>query len=210
MVYKSESGHTTDVDIVTAHGPVEEPVEDKQSRHTPESQEEDEEEDEDTDTDDGGAVGEDEDVDAVKQLKETVSSSIHKLANFDENPMDAKESDMSDTLSPSKDRSSDDTSDGNMDEQDLNEPLNRVALLKEPGDTEQVIHYLHRELLEAQELANTGKQRCQELQALLEEERRSNSQLTEESTKQIQYLQNPPDILICSPLIQTDALLTPV
>uniref|UniRef100_A0A7N9B1K7 Sarcolemmal membrane-associated protein n=1 Tax=Mastacembelus armatus TaxID=205130 RepID=A0A7N9B1K7_9TELE len=71
------------------------------------------------------------------------------------NQMDAKESDMSDTLSPSKDRSSDDTSDGNMDEQELNEPQNRVALLK----------------------------------ALLEEERRSNSQLTEESTKQIQYLQ---------------------
>ncbi|XP_071350672.1 sarcolemma associated protein a isoform X10 [Trachinotus anak] len=159
---------------------------------------------------------------AVKQLKETVSSSIHKLANFDEvmdahlqnnqtaeddilaspdrlkgNQMDAKESDMSDTLSPSKDRSSDDTSDGNMDDQELNEPQNRVALLKaelhraglEPGDTEQVIHHLHRELLEAQELANTGKQKCLELQALLEEERRSNSQLTEESTKQIQYLQ---------------------
>nr|XP_046240892.1 sarcolemma associated protein a isoform X8 [Scatophagus argus] len=159
---------------------------------------------------------------AVKQLKETVSSSIHKLANFDEvmdahlqnnqttednilgspdrlkgNPMDAKESDMSDTLSPSKDRSSDDTSDGNMDDQELNEPQNRVALLKaelhraglEPGDTEQVIHHLHRELLEAQELANTGKQRCLELQALLEDERRSNSQQTEESTKQIQYLQ---------------------
>ncbi|XP_069387996.1 sarcolemma associated protein a isoform X9 [Paralichthys olivaceus] len=158
----------------------------------------------------------------VKQLKETVSSSIHKLANFDEvldahlqnnqtaeddilaspdrlkgNQMDAKESDMSDTLSPSKDRSSDDTSDGNMDDQELNEPQNRVALLKaelhrvglEPGDTEQVIHHLHRELLEAQELANTGKQKCQELQALLEEERRSNSQQTEESTKQIQYLQ---------------------
>ncbi|XP_044066276.1 sarcolemma associated protein a isoform X9 [Siniperca chuatsi] len=159
---------------------------------------------------------------AVKQLKETVSSSIHKLANFDEvmdahlqnnqtaeddllaspdrlrgNQMDAKESDMSDTLSPSKDRSSDDTSDGNMDDQELNEPQNRVALLKaelhraglEPGDTEQVIHHLHRELLEAQELANTGKQRCLELQALLEDERRSNSQQTEESTRQIQYLQ---------------------
>ncbi|XP_068451920.1 sarcolemma associated protein a isoform X2 [Clinocottus analis] len=165
----------------------------------------------------------------VKQLKETVSSSIHKLANFAEvmdanlqnhqladdeeeeeeddilaspdrlkgNTMDAKESDMSDTLSPSKDRSSDDTSDGNMDDQELNEPQNRVALLKdelhraglEPGDTEQVIHHLHRELLDAQELANTGKQRCLELQALLEEERRSNSQQTEESTKQIQYLQ---------------------
>ncbi|XP_035007027.1 sarcolemma associated protein a isoform X3 [Hippoglossus stenolepis] len=230
-----------DVDI-DSHGPVEEPVEDKQSQQTPESHEEDEDED-DTDTDDG-AVGEDEDIDdnchvnnsggdstriqqliecpPVKQLKETVSSSIHKLANFDEvldahlqnnqtgeddilaspdrlkgNQMDAKESDMSDTLSPSKDRSSDDTSDGNMDDQELNEPQNRVALLKaelhrvglEPGDTEQVIHHLHRELLEAQELANTGKQKCQELQALLEEERRSNSQMTEESTKQIQYLQ---------------------
>uniref|UniRef100_A0A1A8DAX4 Sarcolemmal membrane-associated protein n=1 Tax=Nothobranchius kadleci TaxID=1051664 RepID=A0A1A8DAX4_NOTKA len=158
----------------------------------------------------------------VKQLKETVSSSIHKLANFDEvmdahlqnnqtteddilaspdrlkaNQMDAKESDMSDTLSPSKDRSSDDTSDGNMNDQELNEPLNRVAQLKtelsraglEPGDTEQVIHHLHRELLDAQELANTGKQKCLELQALLEEERRSNSKLTEESTKQIQFLQ---------------------
>ncbi|XP_034440314.1 sarcolemma associated protein a isoform X2 [Hippoglossus hippoglossus] len=236
-----KENNSLDVDI-DSHGPVEEPVEDKQSQQTPESHEEDEDED-DTDTDDG-AVGEDEDIDdnchvnnsggdstriqqliecpPVKQLKETVSSSIHKLANFDEvldahlqnnqtgeddilaspdrlkgNQMDAKESDMSDTLSPSKDRSSDDTSDGNMDDQELNEPQNRVALLKaelhrvglEPGDTEQVIHHLHRELLEAQELANTGKQKCQELQALLEEERRSNSQMTEESTKQIQYLQ---------------------
>ncbi|XP_023811098.1 sarcolemmal membrane-associated protein isoform X6 [Oryzias latipes] len=157
----------------------------------------------------------------VRQLKDTVSSSIHKLANFDEvmdahlqnnqtaggdtlsspdrlkgNQVDAKESDMSDTLSPSKDRSSDDTSDGNMDDQELNEPRNTGALLKdsspaglESADTEQVIHHLHRELLQAQELANTGKQKCQELQALLEEERRSTSKLTEESTKQIQYLQ---------------------
>ncbi|XP_055365147.1 sarcolemma associated protein a isoform X2 [Betta splendens] len=230
------------LDVVDMYpGPVEAPVEDKQSQQTPENQEEDEDE-EDTDTDDG-AVGEDKDIDdnchvnsggdstriqhliecpPVKQLKETVSSSIHKLANFDEvmdahlqnnqtsednilgspdrlkeNQMDAKESDMSDTLSPSKDRSSDDTSDGNMDDQELNEPQNRVALLKaelhraglEPEDTEQVIHHLHRELLEAQELANTGKQKCLELQALLEHERRSNSQLTEDSTKQIQYLQ---------------------
>ncbi|XP_053082900.1 sarcolemma associated protein a isoform X6 [Pangasianodon hypophthalmus] len=159
---------------------------------------------------------------AVKQLKGAVDSSIHKLSNFDEvidahlqnnqtddniftspeklkeNQIDAKESDMSDTLSPSKDKSSDDTSDGQMDEQELNEPQNRVALIKdelqranlEPGDTEQVIHQLHSELLEAQELANTGKQKCLELQALLEEERRTNRQQTEESSKQIQYLQN--------------------
>ncbi|XP_029682193.1 sarcolemma associated protein a isoform X4 [Takifugu rubripes] len=202
---------------------LEEPVKDEQSLQTPETQREDgDDEDEDTDTDDG-AVGHDEDIDAVKQLKESVSSSIHKLANFDEmldvhlqnnqraeddilgspdhlqgTQIDAKESDMSDTLSPSKDRSSDDTSDGNMEDQELNEPQNRVALLKaelhraglEPGDTEQVIHHLHRELLEAQEMANTGKQRCLELQALLEEERRSNCQQTEDSTKQIQYLQS--------------------
>ncbi|CAG5977765.1 unnamed protein product [Menidia menidia] len=215
-----KENNSLDVDIVP-HGPVEEPVEDKQSRQTPESQEEEEDEG-DTDTDDG-AVGEDGDDGTVKQLKETVCSSIHKLANFDEvmdahlqnnqtaednilespdrlkgNQMDAKESDMSDTLSPSKDRSSDDTSEGNMDDQELNEPQNRVALLKaelqraglEPSDTEQVIHHLHRELLEAQELANTGKQKCLELQALLEEEKRSTSKLTEDSTKQIQFLQS--------------------
>ncbi|KAM9813541.1 sarcolemma associated protein a isoform 1-T1 [Neosynchiropus ocellatus] len=236
-----KENNSLDVDTVS-HAPVEETVLDEQNPQTPQSHEEDEDE-EDTDTDDG-AVGEDEAADdnchvnnsggdptripqliecpPVKQLKETVSSSIHKLANFDEvmdahlqnnqpaeddilaspdrlkgNQMDAKESDMSDTLSPSKDRSSDDTSDGNMDDHELNEPLNRVALLKaelhrvglEPGDTEQVIHHLHRELLEAQELANAGKQKCLELQALLEEERRTNSQQTEESTKQIQYLQ---------------------
>ncbi|XP_071220702.1 sarcolemmal membrane-associated protein-like isoform X1 [Salvelinus alpinus] len=160
---------------------------------------------------------------AVKQLKEAVGSSLHKLANFDEvidahlqnsqtaagerldnpdrlkeNPLVAKDSEMSDTLSPSKDRSSDDTSDGNIDDHELNEPQNRVALLKdelrmanlEPRDREQVIHHLHKELLETQELANTGKQKCLELQALLEEERRSNKQQTEESAKQIQYLQS--------------------
>ncbi|XP_038164676.1 sarcolemma associated protein a, partial [Cyprinodon tularosa] len=158
----------------------------------------------------------------VKQLKENVCSSIDKLANFDEvmdahlqnsqtaedellaspdhlrgNQMDAKESDMSDTLSPSKDRSSDEASDGNMNDQELNESQNRVTLLKaelnraglEAGDTEKVISHLHRELLEAQDLANTGKQKCLELQALLEEERRSNSKLTQESSKQIQFLQ---------------------
>ncbi|KAK1799849.1 hypothetical protein P4O66_006374 [Electrophorus voltai] len=226
---------------------------------------------------------------AVKQLKGAMDSSIHRLSNFDdvidahlqnnqttddnsltspdklkEHQIDAKESDMSDTLSPSKDRSSDDTSDGQMDEQDLNEPQNRVSMLRgldissfqffswqaycvswvsddwqgfelivpilsdnwgpdlpypvetllisaswllcdfveshppdelqsanlKPGDTEQVIHHLHRELLEAQELANTGKQKCLELQALLEEERRTNRQQTDESAKQIQYLQS--------------------
>ncbi|XP_049632130.1 sarcolemmal membrane-associated protein isoform X14 [Suncus etruscus] len=47
-----------------------------------------------------------------------------------ENQTRAKESDLSDTLSPSKEKSSDDTTDAQMDEQDLNEPLAKVALLK--------------------------------------------------------------------------------
>ncbi|XP_015203429.2 sarcolemma associated protein a isoform X2 [Lepisosteus oculatus] len=114
-----------------------------------------------------------------------------------ENQIDAKESDMSDTLSPSKDKSSDDTTDGQMDEQDLNEPVPKVTLLKEElqranleaGDTEQVIQHLHKELVEAQELAKTGKQKCLELQTLLEEERKANKQQTEDSSKQIQFLQ---------------------
>ncbi|XP_051528415.1 sarcolemma associated protein a isoform X4 [Myxocyprinus asiaticus] len=157
---------------------------------------------------------------AVRQLKEAVDSSINKLSNFDEvidahlqnnqttvdnslaspdrlkeNQIDVKECDMSDTLSPSKDKSSDDTSDGQMDEQEQNETQNRVSLLKEmdrnleSGDTEQVIPHLHRELQEAQELANTGKQKCLELQALLEEERRTNRLQMEESAKQIRFLQ---------------------
>ncbi|XP_036007487.1 sarcolemma associated protein a isoform X10 [Fundulus heteroclitus] len=232
----NKESNSLDVDIVSL-GPVEEPVEDEQSLPTSENRDGDR-----ADTDDGAVGGDEENDDnchvnsggestripqliecpPVKQLKENVCSSIHKLANFDEvmdahlqnsqtpeddllaspdrlkgNQMDGKESDMSDTLSPSKDRSSDDTSDGNMNDQDLNEPQNRVALLKaelsraglEPEDTEKVISYLHRELLEAQDLANTGKQKCLQLQALLEEERRSTSKLTEDSTKQIQYLQ---------------------
>ncbi|XP_055773796.1 sarcolemmal membrane-associated protein-like isoform X4 [Salvelinus fontinalis] len=130
----------------------------------------------------------------LEQLQEKSIKDNNSL----ENHLVAKDSEMSDTLSPSKDRSSDDTSDGNMDDHELNEPQNRVALLKdelrmanlEPRDREQVIHHLHKELLETQELANTGKQKCLELQALLEEERRSNKQQTEESAKQIQYLQS--------------------
>uniref|UniRef100_A0A671RH10 Sarcolemmal membrane-associated protein n=1 Tax=Sinocyclocheilus anshuiensis TaxID=1608454 RepID=A0A671RH10_9TELE len=131
-----------------------------------------------------------------KSIKEnnSLGDGLFRSASI-ENQIDAKESDMSDTLSPSKDKSSDDTSDGQMDEQELNEPQNRVSHLKEmdrnleAGDTEQVIPHFHRELQEAQELANTGKQKCLELQALLEEERRTNRQQTEESAKQIHFLQ---------------------
>uniref|UniRef100_A0A8C1Z634 Sarcolemmal membrane-associated protein n=1 Tax=Cyprinus carpio TaxID=7962 RepID=A0A8C1Z634_CYPCA len=139
------------------------------------------------------------DNDFTNERLTALQGKTHKNAVFlsVENGIDAKECDMSDTLSPSKDKSSDDTSDGQMDEQELNESQNRVSLLKGnpsvllsgTGDTEQVIPHLHRELQEAQELANTGKQKCLELQALLEEERRTNRQQTEESAKQIRFLQ---------------------
>ncbi|XP_021550816.1 sarcolemmal membrane-associated protein isoform X8 [Mirounga angustirostris] len=108
----------------------------------------------------------------------------------------AKESDLSDTLSPSKEKSSDDTTDAQMDEQDLNEPLAKVSLLKDDLqgaqseiEAKQEIQHLRKELIEAQELARASKQKCFELQALLEEERKAYRNQVEESSKQIQVLQ---------------------
>ncbi|XP_042655382.1 sarcolemmal membrane-associated protein isoform X19 [Tyto alba] len=113
-----------------------------------------------------------------------------------ENQARVKESDLSDTLSPSKEKSSDDTTDAQMDDQDLNEPIAKVALLKDElqgaqSETEakQEIQQLHKELIEAQELARTSKQKCFELQALLEEERKAYRVQVEESSKQINVLQ---------------------
>lgn len=113
-----------------------------------------------------------------------------------ENQAKAKESDLSDTLSPSKEKSSDDTTDAQMDEQDLNEPLAKVSLLKDDlqgtqAETEakQDIQHLRKELVEAQELARASKQKCFDLQALLEEERKAYRNQVEESAKQIQVLQ---------------------
>ncbi|XP_038668771.1 sarcolemma associated protein a isoform X7 [Scyliorhinus canicula] len=114
-----------------------------------------------------------------------------------ENQLEAKESDMSDTLSPSKDRSSEDTTDYQMDEQELNESLNKVSLLKDElqcahvqtGDSEREKQELQQELKEAQELAISSKQKCFEMQALLEEERKTAKKQVEESTRQIQALQ---------------------
>ncbi|KAM8994647.1 sarcolemmal membrane-associated protein isoform 38-T38 [Ara ararauna] len=119
-----------------------------------------------------------------------------RLTALQENQAKVKESDLSDTLSPSKEKSSDDTTDAQMDDQDLNEPIAKVALLKDElqgaqSETEakQEIQQLHKELIEAQELARTSKQKCFELQALLEEERKAYRVQVEESNKQINVLQ---------------------
>ncbi|XP_068109817.1 sarcolemmal membrane-associated protein isoform X2 [Hyperolius riggenbachi] len=158
---------------------------------------------------------------------EHLTKAEQEIQNLKGSPVDVKDSDLSDTLSPSKDKSSDDTTDafvpaaapciadqvlslpilngagdegkldGQMDEQELNESLNKVTILKDElhhvqsgtNDTKQEIQQLRKELAEAQDLAKTSRQKCLELQALLEEERKSSRKQAEESTKQIQTLQ---------------------
>nr|XP_026648299.1 sarcolemmal membrane-associated protein isoform X15 [Zonotrichia albicollis] len=134
---------------------------------------------------------------ALQVRLEHLQEKTLKEHNSLENQARVKESnDLSDTLSPSKEKSSDDTTDAQMDDQDLNEPIVKVALLKDElqgaqSETEakQEIQQLHKELIEAQELARTSKQKCFELQALLEEERKAYRVQVEESNKQINALQ---------------------
>ncbi|KAM8994641.1 sarcolemmal membrane-associated protein isoform 32-T32 [Ara ararauna] len=133
---------------------------------------------------------------ALQVRLEHLQEKTLKEHNSLENQAKVKESDLSDTLSPSKEKSSDDTTDAQMDDQDLNEPIAKVALLKDElqgaqSETEakQEIQQLHKELIEAQELARTSKQKCFELQALLEEERKAYRVQVEESNKQINVLQ---------------------
>ncbi|XP_013159074.2 sarcolemmal membrane-associated protein isoform X26 [Falco biarmicus] len=131
-----------------------------------------------------------------KIIDEGHLTKVEETKLLKENQARVKESDLSDTLSPSKEKSSDDTTDAQMDDQDLNEPIAKVALLKDElqgaqSETEakQEIQQLHKELVEAQELARTSKQKCFELQALLEEERKAYRVQVEESNKQINALQ---------------------
>ncbi|XP_063267617.1 sarcolemmal membrane-associated protein isoform X5 [Prinia subflava] len=94
-----------------------------------------------------------------------------------ENQARVKESnDLSDTLSPSKEKSSDDTTD-------------ELQGAQSETEAKQGIQQLHKELIEAQELARTSKQKCFELQALLEEEKKAYRVQVEESSKQINALQ---------------------
>lgn len=85
-----------------------------------------------------------------------------------------------------------------MDEKELSDPLNNVSVIKDDltrsnigssGDTEKMIQHLKDELREAQELANTEKHKCMELQGILKEEREENKQQADESAKQIKLLE---------------------
>ncbi|MEE6501805.1 hypothetical protein FKM82_004325 [Ascaphus truei] len=126
-----------------------------------------------------------------------LTKAVEETPHLKESPAEVKDTDLSDTLSPSKEKSSDDTTDGQMDEQELNEPLHKVSVLKDElhhaqsgtNETKHEIQQIHKELVAAQELAKTSKQKCFELQALLEEERKGNRLHVDESTRQIQHLQ---------------------
>nr|XP_028574956.1 sarcolemmal membrane-associated protein isoform X4 [Podarcis muralis] len=132
-----------------------------------------------------------------KLIDEGHLSRVDETKILKENQAKAKEAELSDTLSPSKEKSSDDTTDAQMEDHELNEPIAKVALLKadelqgaqSETETKQEIQQLRKELVEAQELAKTSKQKCFELQAMLEEERKAYRLQAEESTKQIQVLQ---------------------
>ncbi|XP_060095737.1 sarcolemmal membrane-associated protein isoform X6 [Heteronotia binoei] len=131
-----------------------------------------------------------------KLIDEGHLSRVDETKILKENQAKAKEADLSDTLSLSKEKSSDETTDPQMDDHELNEPIAKVALLKDElqgaqseTETKQEIQQLHKEVVEAQELARTSKQKCFELQALLEEERKAYRLQAEKSTKQIQILQ---------------------
>ncbi|XP_060095744.1 sarcolemmal membrane-associated protein isoform X12 [Heteronotia binoei] len=132
-----------------------------------------------------------------KLIDEGHLSRVDETKILKENQAKAKEADLSDTLSLSKEKSSDETTDPQMDDHELNEPIAKVALLKadelqgaqSETETKQEIQQLHKEVVEAQELARTSKQKCFELQALLEEERKAYRLQAEKSTKQIQILQ---------------------
>nr|XP_060622113.1 sarcolemmal membrane-associated protein isoform X28 [Anolis sagrei ordinatus] len=65
-----------------------------------------------------------------KLIDEGHLSRVDETKILKENQTKAKEAELSDTLSPSKEKSSDDTTDAQMDDQELNEPIAKVALLK--------------------------------------------------------------------------------
>uniref|UniRef100_A0A803VIQ7 Sarcolemmal membrane-associated protein n=1 Tax=Ficedula albicollis TaxID=59894 RepID=A0A803VIQ7_FICAL len=118
-----------------------------------------------------------------KIIDEGHLTKVEETKLLKENQARVKESnDLSDTLSPSKEKSSDDTTENVL----LPDELQGAQ--SESG-AKQEIQQLHKDLIEAQELARTSKQKCFELQALLEEERKAYRVQVEESSKQINALQ---------------------
>ncbi|XP_039204048.1 sarcolemmal membrane-associated protein isoform X19 [Crotalus tigris] len=98
-----------------------------------------------------------------------------------ENQAKAKEAELSDTLSPSKEKSSDDTTDAQMDDHELNEPIAKVALLKALLEEERKAYRLQ---------AEESTKQIQVLQAQLHRLQKDIERLHEEKENEISSTRN--------------------
>ncbi|XP_063147824.1 sarcolemmal membrane-associated protein isoform X19 [Candoia aspera] len=98
-----------------------------------------------------------------------------------ENQAKAKEAELSDTLSPSKEKSSDDTTDAQMDDHELNEPIAKVALLKALLEEERKAYRLQ---------AEESTKQIQVLQAQLHQLQKDIECLHEEKENEISSTRN--------------------
>ncbi|XP_019392430.1 PREDICTED: sarcolemmal membrane-associated protein isoform X8 [Crocodylus porosus] len=116
-----------------------------------------------------------------KLMDEGHLTKVEEAKLLKENQAKAKESDLSDTLSPSKEKSSDDTTDAQMDEQELNEPIAKVSLLKALLEEERKAYRL--------QVEESSKQ-IQLLQAQLQRLQQDIDNLREEKENEISSTRN--------------------
>ncbi|XP_014380214.1 sarcolemmal membrane-associated protein isoform X11 [Alligator sinensis] len=116
-----------------------------------------------------------------KLIDEGHLTKVEEAKLLKENQAKAKESDLSDTLSPSKEKSSDDTTDAQMDEQELNEPIAKVSLLKALLEEERKAYRL--------QVEDSSKQ-IQLLQAQLQRLQEDIDNLREEKENEISSTRN--------------------
>ncbi|XP_019360526.1 PREDICTED: sarcolemmal membrane-associated protein isoform X8 [Gavialis gangeticus] len=116
-----------------------------------------------------------------KLIDEGHLTKVEEAKLLKENQAKAKESDLSDTLSPSKEKSSDDTTDAQMDEQELNEPVAKVSLLKALLEEERKAYRL--------QVEESSKQ-IQLLQAQLQRLQQDIDNLREEKENEISSTRN--------------------
>ncbi|XP_019350979.1 sarcolemmal membrane-associated protein isoform X10 [Alligator mississippiensis] len=116
-----------------------------------------------------------------KLIDEGHLTKVEEAKLLKENQAKAKESDLSDTLSPSKEKSSDDTTDAQMDEQELNEPIAKVSLLKALLEEERKAYRL--------QVEDSSKQ-IQLLQAQLQRLQEDIDHLREEKENEISSTRN--------------------
>ncbi|XP_061474300.1 sarcolemmal membrane-associated protein isoform X15 [Rhineura floridana] len=116
-----------------------------------------------------------------KLIDEGHLSRVDETKILKENQAKAKEAELSDTLSPSKEKSSDDTTDAQMEDHELNEPIAKVALLKALLEEERKAYQLQ---------AEESTKQIQVLQAQLHQLQEDIECLREEKESEISSTQN--------------------